>query len=78
MMNDETGGNRDAFQDKCDSCSNKTRSGIVLSEEDCSERLGTESHWHIRSCNLPASNTHGEYSSYVGCSESNTPYYFLG
>jgi len=53
-MNDERRSNRDAFQGKCDCCSYKTRSGIVLSEEGRSERLGNASHWHIKISILPA------------------------
>jgi hypothetical protein len=56
------GSNRDAFQGKCDCCLYKTSSGIVLSDEGCSERLGKASHW--QNTQPACLSAHGDYA---GC-----------
>jgi hypothetical protein len=58
-MNDERRSNRDASQGKCDCCTYKTHSGIGLSKEGCSERLGKASHRHFRICILLATASMG-------------------
>jgi len=75
-MNDERRSNCDAFQGKCYCCSYKTRSGIVLSSDGCSERLSKSSHWQ-QNMHPVCYSAHWDFSNYAVCPESNAPYYTL-